>query len=208
MYSWLHGHKSCPFVFHQPVFKKSALPGLNSLQQKRCWNSTWYFMILPHKNISSKHQNKTEFKNLDDSEFRISDFPGVRTSAASMTSTASTTSIALLTLTTSYHQKYADPDSWSFLTPKWPILVPLCGMDHQISNFSLIPNTLYVGGCRGQLMILFWKLVDKTKIGNPPDHAGIYYQKFQSLYPYELFTLDHFFMQNPVSISLSIYLVV
>ena len=25
LYLWLHGHKGCPFVFHQPVFKKVAL---------------------------------------------------------------------------------------------------------------------------------------------------------------------------------------
>ena len=31
---WLHGHKSCSFVFHQPVFKKVASTGLNSLRQK------------------------------------------------------------------------------------------------------------------------------------------------------------------------------
>ena len=33
---WLHGHVSYPFVFHQPVFKKVASAGLNSLRQKRC----------------------------------------------------------------------------------------------------------------------------------------------------------------------------
>ena len=34
IYLWLHVHKGCPFVFHQPVFKKVALAGLNSLRQK------------------------------------------------------------------------------------------------------------------------------------------------------------------------------
>ena len=38
-------------------------------------------MILPPKNIFSKHQNKAEFKNLDDSEVPSCDFPGLRTSA-------------------------------------------------------------------------------------------------------------------------------
>jgi hypothetical protein len=45
-------------------------------------------MILPPKNIFSKHQNKAEFKNLDDFEVPSSDFSGLRTSATSMTSTA------------------------------------------------------------------------------------------------------------------------
>ena len=57
------------------------------------------------KNIFSKHQNKAEFKNLDDSEVPICDFPGLRTSVATMTSTASTTSMASMTSTASFHQK-------------------------------------------------------------------------------------------------------
>ena len=37
----------------------------------------------------SKHPNKAEFNDMDDFEVLSSDFPGLRTSAASMTSTAS-----------------------------------------------------------------------------------------------------------------------
>ena len=37
-------------------------------------------------------------------------------------------------------------------------------MDHQKSNFSLISDTLSVGGCWGQPMSFFWKLVDETQI--------------------------------------------
>ena len=48
-------------------------------------------MILPPKNNFSKNQNKAEFKNLDDSEVLSIDFPGLKTSAVSMTSTASAT---------------------------------------------------------------------------------------------------------------------
>ena len=62
-------------------------------------------MILPQKIIFSKHQNKAEFKNLDDSEVPSYDFPGLRTSMASMTSTASTTSMASMISTASFHQK-------------------------------------------------------------------------------------------------------
>ena len=53
----------------------------------------------------SKHPNKAEFNDMDDSEVLSSDFPGLRTSAASMTSTASTTSMASMTSTASFHQK-------------------------------------------------------------------------------------------------------
>ena len=52
----------------------------------------------------SKHQNKAEFKNLDDSLELTSDFSGLRTSAVSMTSTASMTSVASMTSTASIHQ--------------------------------------------------------------------------------------------------------
>ena len=67
-------------------------------------------MILPQKNIFSKHQNKAEFKNLDDYEVPSYDFPGLRTSVASMTSTASTTSMASMTSTASFYQKNTDSD--------------------------------------------------------------------------------------------------
>ena len=40
------------------------------------------------KNFFSKHKNKAEFKWLDDSEVLSSDFSGLKTSAASMTSVA------------------------------------------------------------------------------------------------------------------------
>ena len=57
------------------------------------------------KYLFSKHQNKAEFRNLDDFAVISGDFPGLRTFAASMTSTASTTSVASMTSTASFHQK-------------------------------------------------------------------------------------------------------
>ena len=53
----------------------------------------------------SKHQNKVENQNLDDSEVLISDFPGFRSSAASMTSSASATSMASTASEALFHQK-------------------------------------------------------------------------------------------------------
>ena len=58
-----------------------------------------------------------------------------------------------------------------FLAAKWPIMVPFCGLDHQKSIVLLISDTLSVGGCWGQPMLLFWKLVDETQMGSPCDHA-------------------------------------
>ena len=57
------------------------------------------------KNFFSKHKYKADFKCLDDSEVLSSDFPGLKTSAASMTSVASTASMASMTSTASFHQK-------------------------------------------------------------------------------------------------------
>ena len=57
------------------------------------------------KLFCSKLQNKAELKNLDDSEVLSSDFPDLRISAASVTSTALTTSVASITFTASFHQK-------------------------------------------------------------------------------------------------------
>ena len=57
----------------------------------------------------------------------------------------------------------------SFLAPKWPILVPFCGIDLQKPNFLLISDILAVGGCWGQPMLLFWKLADETEMVKPPE---------------------------------------
>jgi hypothetical protein len=63
-------------------------------------------MILTKKYLFSKHQNKAEFRNLDDPAVIRSNFSGLRTFAASMTSTASTTEVASMTSTASFHQKF------------------------------------------------------------------------------------------------------
>ena len=57
------------------------------------------------KNFFSRHKNKVKFKCLDDSDVLCSDFPGLKTSAASMTSVASVASMASMTSTASFHQK-------------------------------------------------------------------------------------------------------
>jgi hypothetical protein len=57
------------------------------------------------KYLFLKHQNKAEFRNLDDSAVISSNFPGLRIFSASMTSTASTASVASMTSTASFHQR-------------------------------------------------------------------------------------------------------
>jgi hypothetical protein len=53
----------------------------------------------------SKHQNKAEFKNFDDSEVLSSDFSGFKTSAVLLTSSASTTSMASTASKALFHQR-------------------------------------------------------------------------------------------------------
>jgi hypothetical protein len=62
-------------------------------------------MILSQKTFFSKLKNKAEFKCLDDSEVLSSDFPGLKTFAASMIPAASTASVASMTSTASFYQK-------------------------------------------------------------------------------------------------------
>ena len=125
---------------------------------------------LYQKIVFSKHQNKAEFKNLDDSEVLSSDFPGLRTSAASMASTASTASstyVASMTFTTSFHQnKYC---SWWLDTPWQP-------KDQYWSFFVewIVKNPNFhwylYPFCRRLLrsaILLLQKLVDETKISKP-----------------------------------------
>ena len=57
------------------------------------------------KNYFSKHKRKAEFKCLEESEVLSSDFPGLKTSAASINSVTSTASMASMTLTASFHQR-------------------------------------------------------------------------------------------------------
>ena len=71
-------------------------------------------MILP-KHFFSKHQIKVKFKNLDDTEVLSSDFSGLKSSAASMTSVAS---IASMISTASFHEKSTDPDGLIILGAK------------------------------------------------------------------------------------------
>jgi hypothetical protein len=82
-----------------------------------------------------------------------------------MTSVASTASMASMTSTASINQKkILILMIWSSSAPKWSIPVPFCRMDHQKFKFSLISDIFSVGGCWGQVILLFWKLVDKNQM--------------------------------------------
>ena len=148
------------FLGTTTIFQKNNISWPQQPPTEKLLNFNMIFHDSTPKKCFSKHQNKVEFKNLDDSEVLSSDFPGPRTPAASLTSSASATSLASTASKALFHQtNFLILMVGSSLAPKWPIWAPFCGMDHQKSNFSLISDTFSVGGCWGQPMLFFWKLV-------------------------------------------------
>jgi hypothetical protein len=85
---------------------------------------------------------KAEFKNLDDSQVLSSDFPDLRTSAAS------TTSMASITFTVSFRQKkITDPDSWIIPGTKVTNSGPFLRNGSSKIQFFTDFSTNSVGGC-------------------------------------------------------------
>jgi hypothetical protein len=42
-------------------------------------------------------------------------------------------------------------------------------------------GTLFVGGCGGQPMLLFWILIDKTQMSRPPECAATFFKTWRSI---------------------------
>ena len=132
------------------------------------YDISWFY---PKKRFFfSKPKNKAEFKCLDDSEVLSSDFQDLKTSAVSNDLSGLNSLNSLNDLKSLISSKFLlILMIWSSPAPKWSIPVPFCGIDHQKSNILLISDTLSVGGCWGQPMSIFWKLVDETQKYNPPE---------------------------------------
>ena len=159
------------------------------------------------KKVFQNIQNKVVFKNLDDSGVISSDFPGPRTSAASLTSSAYATSLASYSLKSPISPKnFLILMIGSPLAPKWPILAPFCGMDLKKSNFSLLLGTLSVGSSWGQLMLLFKKMVVVAKIPYLSTPEPIHNVQFNMRYPLHTKLLEGFICTFSLSISISITL--
>ena len=109
---WVVGSAALTIWVSSTSFPKSSI---GWPQQPPTENVRKFNVILfdsTQKFFFSKHPNKAEFDDMDDSEVLSSDVSGLRASAASMTSTASTTSMASMTSTASFHQTITDPDGW------------------------------------------------------------------------------------------------
>ena len=85
-------------------FQKSSIGWPQQPPTEKELKFNMIFQNCTQKTIYLKHKNKAEFKCLDDSEVLSSDFPGLKTSAASMTSVASTASMASMTSTALFDQ--------------------------------------------------------------------------------------------------------
>jgi hypothetical protein len=86
-------------------FKKSNIGWPQQPQTEKVLKFKMVFCVSTPNSIFSKHQNKAEIQNLDDSEVIINDFPDIRTSAASTTSSASAASMASTTSEGLFYQR-------------------------------------------------------------------------------------------------------
>ena len=102
---WLVGSRSFAIEVLSTSFQKSSIGWPQQPPTEKVLKFNVIFRDSAQNLFFSKHPNKAEFNDMDDSEVLSGDFPGLRTSMASMTSTASTTSMASMTSTASFHQK-------------------------------------------------------------------------------------------------------
>ena len=100
--AWSRG---LPICVSSTSFQKSSIGWPQQPLTEKVLKFNLMFHDYNKKYLFSKHQNKAEFRNLNDSAFISRDFPGLTSFEASMTSTVLTTSVASMTSTASFHQK-------------------------------------------------------------------------------------------------------
>ena len=151
-------------------------------------------MILPQKIIFSKHQNKAEFKNLDDSEVLSIDFSGVRTSAASLISLASTASKTLFHQKTSWFWWLNHP--WHQNNQYWALFVE-CIVKNPIFHCYLI--SFLSEAVEASRCYFFENWLMKLKCPHLLKPLGtIIQQNYWFFYPSELIYFALFTMRHPV----------
>ena len=124
-----------------------------------------FFFFFQNTKLKYFSPQNIEFKNQDDSEVLNNDFPGLRNHCSLIDLSGLCNLIGLNSLySLIFSKNFLIPMVWSSMASKWPVLVIFCGMVHQKSKLSLIYGTISVGGCWGQPMLLFWKLVDETQM--------------------------------------------
>ena len=125
--------------------------------------------------IFSKHQNKAEIQNLDDSEVLISDMYFRPENLCSLNDLHSPEQSPWPQWPLEPHfnnKEILIMMFWSFLAPKLPMQVLFSWMHDHKSKFLLMYGTFSVRGCWGQPMLLFSKVVDETQMGKSRDYAA------------------------------------
>ena len=125
-----------------------------------------HIFMIQTKKIFSKHQSEPEFKNLDDSLDLSSDLSNLRTSAVSINSSASMTSVASIHQNIYWSWWLDHPlhliDQYQSLFVEWIIKIPI---------FLLISDTFLLEAIEASKCYFFKKLITETQISKPPEPA-------------------------------------
>jgi len=125
------------------------------------YDISWFYQ----NNIFSKHQNKAEFKNLDDSEVLSSDFPQtLEPLKPQWPLQPQQPPWPQWPLLPQFIKKNTDPDGWIIPGTKMTNTGPFLWTRLSKIQFFIDLSTISVEGCWGQCMLLFWKLVGETQI--------------------------------------------
>ena len=194
-------------VFHQPVFKKVALTGLNSLRQKgyQILVKNWIFDDLPHKKGPLLVILVTRMIQPSGSAIFLMKWGcrghwghwgcrgcwghwGCRGSKAWKITTGDFRVIHVL--------------EFSFILMFWKNI--FFGLESW--NIKLNFSTISVRGCWGQPMLLFWKLIDKTQMGNPPgDAVSSISWKFSIFLPIRAILKKPYHYETPCTYSIALH---
>ena len=115
------------FLGTTTIFQKNNISWPQQPPTEKVLNFNMIFHDSTKKIVFQNIKNKVVFKNLDDSGVLSSDFPGPRTSAASLTSSASATSLASTASKALFHQKTSCSKwlvhPWHQNVQYWPLFV-------------------------------------------------------------------------------------
>ena len=135
---------------------------------KVLWSNMRFHDCTP-KILFSKHQIKPEFKNLDDSEVLSSDFPALTILQPLWPHRPQQPHWPHWSQLPYFIKELPDSDGLIISGTKKTNSDPL--LWNGSSNIQYFTDIWYlsVGGCWGQPMLLFWKLVGKTQMPTTPE---------------------------------------
>ena len=132
--------------------------------RKGAKNSSWYFMILPKNNCFQNIKiklNSTTWMTLMSSLVIFQALEPLQPQWPLQPPWPQ------WPIQPHFIKKITDIDDW--IIPSTTMTNTYCGIDIRKSHFTVISGTLSVGGCWGQPMLFFLKLVDETQMPKPPE---------------------------------------